>query len=157
MINTKTVMSLGALFSALFFCSAVAAPETSPSPAPSPIPRIEPVKEMVTTDTVIGTGAEAVSGKTVTVQYTGWLYNYFKHDHKGEKFDTSVGRGPFSFPLGVNRVIKGWDQGIAGMKVGGKRTLIVPADLAYGSRGFGRGAVPPGSPLVFDIELVDVK
>jgi FKBP-type peptidyl-prolyl cis-trans isomerase FkpA len=157
MINTKIVLPIGALLSALLFFSAMAEADTAPSPAPKTIPKIEPVKNLVKTDTVIGTGAEAVSGKTVTVQYTGWLYSYFKQEHKGNQFDSSVGRSPFTFPLGADRVIKGWDQGIAGMKVGGKRTLIVPADLAYGSRGMGRGAVPPNSPMVFDIELLDVK
>ncbi len=106
-----------------------------------------------TTDTTIGTGALAQPGKTVDVHYTGWLY---VDGAKGSKFDSSVGRGPFSFPLGAGRVIKGWDDGVAGMKVGGKRTLIIPPDLGYGARGAG-GVIPPNATLIFDVELLAVK
>src|SRR3984893_3649741 len=99
-------------------------------------------------DIVVGTGATAVQGKTVGVHYTGWLTN-------GKKFDSSVDRGrPVSFPLGAGRVIRGWDEGIAGMKVGGKRQLRIPPGLAYGIRG--SGAVPPNSILIFDVELLAV-
>ncbi len=157
MFNTKSVMALGVLASAIFCYSTVMAAETAPAPAPYKMPKIKPVKDMIITDTAIGSGAEAVAGKKVTINYTGWLYSYFRADHKGDKFDSSIGRAPFTFPLGADRVIKGWDQGIAGMKIGGKRTLIVPAALAYGARGFGRGAVPPNSPLVFEIELLGVR
>lgn len=102
-------------------------------------------------DLVVGTGAEAVAGKTVVVHYTGWLMN-------GEKFDSSLDRGkPFEFPLGAGRVIKGWDEGVAGMKVGGKRILIIPPDLAYGERGAGRGKIPPNATLKFEVELLQVK
>jgi FKBP-type peptidyl-prolyl cis-trans isomerase len=102
-------------------------------------------------DLVIGTGAEAVPGKVVVVHYTGWLMN-------GEKFDSSLDRGkPFEFPLGAGRVIKGWDEGVAGMKVGGKRILIIPPDLAYGERGAGGGRIPPNSTLKFEVELLEVK
>lgn len=111
---------------------------------------------LVKTDTVIGTGKEAVTGATVQVNYTGWLHDPKAADMRGAKFDSSVGRGPFSFPLGAGRVIKGWDQGVAGMKVGGKRTLVIPSELAYGQRGAG-GVIPPGATLVFDVELLDVK
>lgn len=101
-----------------------------------------------------GTGAEAVSGKSVKVHYTGWLY---LAGSKGKKFDSSVDRGePFSFPLGGGRVIKGWDEGVAGMKVGGKRTLIIPSDLGYGSRGAG-SVIPANASLVFDVELLGVE
>jgi FKBP-type peptidyl-prolyl cis-trans isomerase len=97
-----------------------------------------------------GTGAEATTGKTVDVHYTGWLTD-------GTKFDSSVDRGrPFSFPLGAGRVIKGWDQGVAGMKVGGKRKLTIPPELGYGSRGAG-AVIPPGATLVFEVELLAVK
>lgn len=104
-----------------------------------------------------GTGAEAVSGKPVFVHYTGWLFDPSKPDQKGAKFDSSRDRGqPFSFPLGGGRVIKGWDEGVAGMKVGGQRTLIIPPDYGYGARGAG-GVIPPNATLIFDVELLDVK
>ena len=101
-------------------------------------------------DQVVGTGDLAVAGKTVSVHYTGWLTN-------GNKFDSSVDRGqPFSFPLGAGRVIKGWDEGVQGMKIGGKRKLTIPAELGYGSRGAG-GVIPPNATLVFDVELLGVR
>ena len=104
-----------------------------------------------------GTGAEAVSGKPVVVHYTGWLYDASKPDQKGAKFDSSRDRGqPFSFPLGGGRVIKGWDEGVAGMKVGGQRTLIIPPAMGYGERGAG-GVIPPNATLIFDVEIIDVK
>ncbi|MEB3185973.1 MAG: FKBP-type peptidyl-prolyl cis-trans isomerase [bacterium] len=97
----------------------------------------------------MGTGAEARAGNLVSVHYTGWTLD-------GTKFDSSVDRGtPFEFALGQGQVIKGWDQGVAGMKVGGKRKLRIPADLAYGSQGV--GSIPPNSVLVFDVELLEVK
>jgi peptidylprolyl isomerase len=100
-----------------------------------------------------GTGASA-AGKTAVVHYTGWLYN---NGQKGMKFDSSVDRNePFSFPVGQGRVIKGWDEGVAGMKVGGKRTLIIPPALGYGARGAG-GVIPPNATLMFDVELLGVK
>lgn len=105
-------------------------------------------------DSKVGTGEEAVSGKTVDVHYTGWLDN---KGEKGTKFDSSVDRGEaFTFPLGASMVIKGWDQGVAGMKVGGKRTLYIPANLGYGARGAG-GVIPPNADLIFDVELLGVK
>ena len=104
-------------------------------------------------DTKAGTGA-AGAGKTATVHYTGWLYN---NGTKGAKFDSSVDRNePFSFPVGAGRVIKGWDEGVASMKVGGKRTLIVPPQLGYGARGAG-GVIPPNATLMFDVELLAVR
>lgn len=111
---------------------------------------------LIKTDTVIGTGKEAVAGATVQVNYTGWLHDPKAAAQRGAKFDSSIGRGPFSFPLGAGRVIKGWDQGVAGMKVGGKRTLIIPSELAYGQRGAG-GVIPPNATLVFEVELLGVK
>jgi FKBP-type peptidyl-prolyl cis-trans isomerase len=113
--------------------------------------------ELQITDNSVGTGAEAVSGKTVVVHYTGWLYEPSAADKKGRKFDSSVDRGkPFSFPLGAGKVIRGWDEGVAGMRVGGKRTLIIPPDKAYGSRGAG-GVIPPDATLLFDVELLEVR
>jgi FKBP-type peptidyl-prolyl cis-trans isomerase FkpA len=108
-------------------------------------------------DSAVGSGAEAVAGKTVTVHYTGWLYDGQKADHHGKKFDSSRDHGePFEFRLGAGMVIRGWDQGVAGMKVGGKRTLVIPSELGYGRRGAG-GAIPPDATLVFDVELLGVK
>lgn len=101
-------------------------------------------------DQVVGTGEVAVAGKTVNVHYTGWLEN-------GKKFDSSVDRGqPFSFPLGAGRVIKGWDEGVQGMKVGGKRKLTIPSNLGYGPQGAG-GVIPPNATLIFDVELLGVR
>jgi FKBP-type peptidyl-prolyl cis-trans isomerase FkpA len=117
----------------------------------------ENVDQMTITDTQVGTGAEAVNGKTVHVHYTGWLYKESASNHHGEQFDSSRDGGPpLPFVLGTGSVIKGWDQGILGMKVGGKRTLIIPAELAYGSRGAG-GVIPPNAALVFDVELMAVN
>jgi FKBP-type peptidyl-prolyl cis-trans isomerase FkpA len=103
-------------------------------------------------DTVVGNGEEARSGHHVHVHYTGWLYN---DGQQGAKFDSSRDRGqPFAFSLGAGQVIKGWDEGVAGMKIGGQRTLIIPAALGYGARGAG-GVIPPNATLKFDVELLD--
>ena len=105
-------------------------------------------------DTVVGEGAEPHIGQIVTVHYTGWLFN---NGEKGAKFDSSVDRGkPFKFTIGVHQVITGWDEGVATMKVGGKRTLILPPDLGYGARGAGAG-IPPNSTLIFDVELLGTE
>ncbi|HVV63022.1 MAG TPA: FKBP-type peptidyl-prolyl cis-trans isomerase [Pseudolabrys sp.] len=105
-------------------------------------------------DTTVGTGPSPKRGQTVEVHYTGWLY---ENGTKGAKFDSSVDRNePFDFPLGMGRVIKGWDEGVASMKVGGKRTLIIPPALGYGARGAG-GVIPPNATLMFDVELLGVK
>lgn len=113
--------------------------------------------EFTKTDVKVGEGAEAKSGQTVSVHYTGWLYDPAATDTHGKKFDSSRDRGsPFDFPLGASRVIKGWDQGVVGMKVGGQRTLLIPSDMAYGSRGAG-GAIPPNATLIFDVELLGIK
>jgi len=106
-------------------------------------------------DTVAGTGKEAVAGVTAVVNYTGWLYLPDAPLQHGAQFDSSVGREAFSFPLGAGRVIPGWDEGVKGMKVGGKRTLIVPAAMGYGENG--AGPIPPNANLIFDVELLDVR
>jgi len=105
-------------------------------------------------DTTVGTGASPKAGQTCVMHYTGWLY---QNGQKGAKFDSSLDRGkPFEFRIGVGMVIKGWDEGVSTMKVGGKRTLIIPAELGYGARGAG-GVIPPNATLLFEVELLDVK
>lgn len=108
-------------------------------------------------DLKVGTGTAAMAGKTVTVNYTGWLYDASKADNKGTQFDSSLaaGRTPFFFVLGAGQVIKGWDQGVVGMQVGGSRRLIIPPDLGYGSSG--NGPIPPNATLVFDIDLLSIQ
>jgi FKBP-type peptidyl-prolyl cis-trans isomerase FkpA len=108
-------------------------------------------------DANVGNGVEAVGGTTVTVHYTGWLYDGAAPDRHGKKFDSSRDRNePFQFRLGAGMVIRGWDQGVAGMKVGGQRTLVIPSELGYGRRGAG-SAIPPNATLVFDVELLGVS
>lgn len=107
------------------------------------------------TDTLTGAGATATAGSTVTVHYTGWLYAPKAPQRHGAQFDTSVGGEPFTFRLGAGQVMQGWDQGVAGMKVGGKRTLVVPAALGYGDRG--AGPIPPKANLIFEVTLLEVK
>jgi len=126
----------------------------------SSIPALAQGKTMTTasglqiTDTQVGTGASPQRGQTAVVHYTGWLY---ANGAKGKKFDSSVDRNePFEFPVGMGRVIKGWDEGVATMKVGGKRTLIIPPELGYGARGAG-GVIPPNATLIFDVELLALK
>jgi FKBP-type peptidyl-prolyl cis-trans isomerase len=115
------------------------------------------VTQLVKQDTRVGTGAEATAGRTVVVHYTGWLYDESRTDHKGAKFDSSRDRNePFPFTLGAGEVISGWDQGVAGMKVGGQRMLTIPPDMGYGARGAG-GVIPPNATLLFDVELLEVK
>jgi len=125
-------------------------------------PKTQPVlpKNQVATlgveDRVVGTGTEATPGSRVTVHYTGWLYEKSRPEAKGAEFDSSRKSGrPFSFRLGAGDVIAGWDQGVAGMKVGGQRRLVIPAALGYGSKGAG-GVIPPNATLLFDVELLDV-
>jgi FKBP-type peptidyl-prolyl cis-trans isomerase FkpA len=119
-------------------------------------PYDSPMSELKKTDVVQGSGAEAKAGP-VSVHYTGWLHDPSKPDGRGKKFDSSVDRGsPFDFNLGDGQVIQGWDQGVAGMREGGKRTLVIPPSLGYGARGAG-GVIPPNATLQFDIELVKVR
>ena len=108
------------------------------------------------TDLEDGTGVMATSGKTAVVNYTGWLYSDSEADNKGKKFDSSIGRGPFSFRLGAGQVIRGWDQGVQGMKVGGSRKLTIPSNLGYGAQGAG-GVIPPNATLVFEVDLLELR
>lgn len=131
-------------------------PETAPPATQSKMDA--KVMQLQKTDTSVGTGAEAVPGKVAVVHYTGWLYDPAAPDKKGRKFDSSVDRhAPFSFPVGAGRVIRGWDEGVVGMRVGGHRTLVIPSSMAYGSRGAGGGVIPPDATLLFEIELIEVK
>ena len=133
------------------------APASAPAQAATGGEGVSSITTLQKNDTVVGTGVEATSGKSVSVHYTGWLYNESAPDHKGTKFDSSVDRRePFDFNLGAGMVIQGWDQGVAGMKVGGKRTLTIPPAMGYGARGAG-GVIPPNATLVFDVELLGVK
>ncbi len=139
---------------AIVFCMASITPLAQAETAPASQTTSPSKLEMI--DVKTGTGKEALAGSTVTVHYSGWLFDAKAAKNRGTAFDSSVGKSPFSFPLGAKRVIKGWDMGVAGMKIGGKRTLIIPAELAYGERGAGN-VIPPNAPLVFDVELLDVK
>lgn len=115
------------------------------------------ITELKKIDTQVGTGREAEAGLNVSVHYTGWLFDTAVDGNKGKKFDSSLDRKqPFDFFLGGGQVIQGWDEGVAGMKIGGKRTLIIPSEMGYGARGAG-GAIPPNAVLIFDVELLDVK
>jgi len=116
----------------------------------------EKIQELVIEDIKVGEGREAEKGLTISVHYTGWIYDSIKNDKKGDKFDSSLDRRePFSFVLGVGQVIKGWDEGFDGMKIGGKRTILIPADMGYGSRGAGN-AIPPNADLIFEVELLEI-
>ena len=125
------------------------------SPSPSPSPTVYDIPTLQTIDTVVGTGTTASNGRQTTVHYTGWLYDPNAAANKGTQFDSSLGRSPYTFVLGAGTVIRGWDQGIVGMQVGGKRTLLIPSSLAYGPNG--NPPIPGGSALVFDIELLNVQ
>lgn len=159
--NPGIFQGTGRVLASLALAAALAAPAAlaqSPSPAPNQSSKLDAtVIELKKLDIKQGTGAQAVAGKPVVVHYTGWLYDPAAPQGKGKKFDSSVDRKePFMFPLGAGRVIKGWDQGVAGMQVGGQRTLIIPPDLGYGARGAG-GVIPPNATLIFDVELLEVK
>jgi FKBP-type peptidyl-prolyl cis-trans isomerase len=132
------------------------APASPPTSANAPQAKpVELADGLKYTDTQVGTGAEAQKGYIISVQYTGWIY---KNGNKGAKFDSSLDRNkPFTFTLGKHEVIDGWDEGVAGMKVGGKRTLIIPPSLAYGATGGAGGVIPPNSTLIFDVELVSAR
>ena len=153
----------GRLVTLLLAAAVTACGSTTPSePAPPPSAAAAPaaqsdVAQLVVSDLRAGTGALAQSGSIVTVHYTGWLYDPKGVDTKGAKFDSSRDSGrPFQFQLAAGQVIAGWDQGVAGMKVGGQRRLVIPSTLAYGQRG-AADVIPPGAALVFDVELLDVR
>jgi len=149
-MNRISRLSLALLLSAAFVSTACSEP-------PAPAAEKGNVVELIKTDVKAGQGAEATAGRNVSVHYTGWLYDEAATDHKGAKFDSSRDRGtPFEFALGAGQVIKGWDQGVQGMKVGGSRTLTIPPEMGYGARGAG-GVIPPNATLVFDVELLGVN
>lgn len=150
MLRIKLLGCFIAIVSMLFSFSAFAYKEHSAEPhsAASGVSALQKI------DTTVGNGEEAIVGKTVKVHYSGWLYDESAPDKKGKKFDSSYDRKePFAFMLGAGRVIKGWDQGVIGMKVGGQRTLIIPSSMAYGAQGAGN-VIPPHATLIFDVELV---
>ena len=148
---------------AMLLTAAVLAAGPVAAQAPSPATTTKDSKldanptQLQKLDVKQGTGTEAIKGKPVIVHYTGWLYDPAASGGKGAKFDSSLDRKvPFGFYLGEGKVIKGWDEGVVGMKVGGKRTLIIPPDMGYGARGAGN-AIPPNATLIFDVELLEVK
>ena len=149
------IVNVSAFLAALAFFSLATHAQQPAQPGTKEISKMDAtISTLRKIDVKQGTGTEAVAGKPVVVHYTGWLYT---NGQKGKKFDSSMDRRePFSFPLGGGRVIRGWDEGVAGMKVGGKRTLIIPADMGYGARGAG-GAIPPNATLIFDVELLEVR
>jgi len=150
--------SLALAASATLISAIAAAPSAAQTPTTQGNSKLDATPtDLQKIDVKQGTGAEATPGKPVVVHYTGWLYDTSKPNSHGAKFDSSRDRNePFSFPLGAGRVIKGWDDGVAGMKVGGQRTLIIPPQMGYGARGAG-GVIPPNATLIFDVELLDVK
>jgi FKBP-type peptidyl-prolyl cis-trans isomerase FkpA len=138
------------------------APNASTSAAPPQTATVDkpsaPARPAYTrTDLQVGTGREALKGKRLSVHYTGWLYDPAQPDMKGRMFDSSRDRGPFDFVVGAGQVIPGWDQGFDGMKIGGRRRLIIPPALAYGVDGAGGGIIPPNATLIFEMELLDVQ
>lgn len=152
-MKTYAIAAIALVLSA---CAAtVAAPPEPAAAAPAPAAPAE-VKELVRKDLKVGEGRTAEKENAVLVHYTGWLYDPKAPDMKGAKFDSSVGRAaPFGFMIGRGRVIKGWDEGVPGMKEGGKRMLIIPPAMAYGEKGAG-GVIPPNATLLFEVELVKI-
>lgn len=157
---TKSKLYLAALAflcTSVTGCQAESTPNTTNTSPQEKTAMSANATELQKIDTLPGTGREAEPGFNVSVHYTGWLYDEKAEGHKGKKFDSSVDRKePFEFALGAGQVIQGWDEGFAGMKIGGKRTLIIPAEMGYGARGAG-GVIPPNATLIFDVELLDVK
>jgi FKBP-type peptidyl-prolyl cis-trans isomerase len=145
---------------ALFVFAACSADDPKPAaarPADTKATTAPAEDVLVITDLKVGQGEPIAAGSVAVVHYTGWLYDAGAPENKGNKFDSSVDRNePFAFPLGAGHVIAGWDEGVAGMKAGGKRRLVIPAAKAYGDRGAG-GVIPPGATLVFDVELIRIE
>ena len=150
-MTQRRILRAAAVFAALGALAGCGGGESSSPTSPS-----TPRGEFSQTDLRVGTGSDAVPGRRLSVQYTGWLYDPARPENKGSQFDTSVGRAPFAFTLGAGQVIRGWDQGVPGMKVGGQRRLVLPPELGYGSAG-SPPVIPPNATLVFDIELLDVQ
>lgn len=150
-IAVASILAASTVIGTLTACSGeTAGPASAAAPAAT-------VNTLESEDLKIGTGAPIAAGQQAVVQYTGWLYEASAADKKGKEFDSSTSSGqPFRFVIGGGQVIKGWDQGVAGMKVGGRRRLIIPADLAYGAEGAG-GVIPPGATLVFEVSLVGIE
>jgi len=147
--SRSRILAMSFAFALAIIGSAIMTDKSDAQPAP-----VTTSSGLQVIDTKPGAGAQPRAGQTVTVHYTGWLY---VNGAKGQKFDSSVDRKePFEFPVGAGRVIKGWDEGVGSMKVGGKRTLIIPPSLGYGERGAG-GVIPPNATLIFDVELLGVK
>jgi FKBP-type peptidyl-prolyl cis-trans isomerase FkpA len=140
--------------------TAAPAPAAAPAaetPATAPAPTGNETMALQKIELAPGNGPEIKAGQNALVHYTGWLYDAAAPENKGKKFDSSVDRNePFEFPVGGGMVIRGWDEGVAGMKVGGKRRLVIPPEMGYGARGAG-GVIPPGATLVFDVELVEIR
>lgn len=148
MARQSPLLKFGVAVLAGLLAACGAKPVAAPSPG---------VSSMQSVELKAGTGPEIAAGKIAVVQYTGWLYEAAAPDNKGKQFDSSRSTGqPFRFPVGTGQVIKGWDQGVLGMKIGGSRRLIIPADMAYGDSGAG-GVIPPGATLIFDIDLVAIE
>ena len=160
---TRVPLCLAVLALASVTACKPASPPASEQAAPAsasetaaPAPAAAPITELQKTDLAVGTGDAIVAGKEAVVHYTGWLYDPQASEQKGSKFDSSRDRGqPFSFTVGAGSVIRGWDEGVVGMQVGGQRRLIIPPDMAYGDRA--TGTIPPGSTLLFDVELLAIK
>lgn len=147
----------GLLLAAVMACAAGACGKSAAPGSAQPAPRAASISTLETSDLKPGTGTPIAAGQQAVVEYTGWLYDASAADKKGKEFDSSANAGqPFRFVIGAGQVIKGWDQGVAGMKVGGKRRLVVPADLAYGDSGAG-GVIPPGATLVFEVTLIGIE
>ena len=153
--RTRFVPRIGRML-VLTLLSAVAASSCgggdSPASPSAPATSSAPFSQ---TDLRVGTGADAVNGRRLTVNYTGWLYDTSQPGNKGRQFDSSIGRGPYPFTLGSGQVIRGWDLGVVGMKAGGQRRLVIPPELGYGASG--SGSIPPNATLLFEIDLLEVQ